>query len=249
MRGFIFLITFFSYSLLKSQPAVFYDFQLEDFETQIISMVSTQDAMYLLTDITRTDSSGALLEMNNDGQIVKVIHEFGEDELPHSLVGNNEYLFGTTRGSGKFFRYNIKDDIYSALRVFDPDESQEAKLVTLTDSVIWGVSFRSSVDEGSIFKLDLDGSSFTKVFNETNENNGQNPVDIHFSDTNIFVSFFNGGGIPYDDGAGGAIFSGSVARLTVDGQDFTRIFEGQDGIGTQPRSLEVVNNDLYIWYR
>lgn len=146
------------------------------------------------------------------------------------------------------FRYTPETGDFEFLKEFQSAEASQVRFKYFTDSVIWGRSIFSSEDEGNIFTINTDGTGFTKIYNNTNLDNGQNPVDFTITNNQIFVAFHNGGGIPYDDGTGGTSSSGSFASMDLDGGNFQTIVQGQDQEGTNPQSIVSYGEKLYGIY-
>ena len=146
---------------------------------------------------------------------------------------------------GSIFQYSLQDYSFEFIKDFAPEEAQGVRVKYVTDSVLWLSSQQSFVDKGSIAVIDKDGLNFSKVYNDTNFINGQNPIDFIFHNDSIYIACYNGGGIPYEDGSGSTSSSGSIIRVDAEGNGREIIIKGQDLIGTQPSSLFISNGVLF----
>ncbi len=247
------LLTLFCLYGRAQHLTTLYDHDGDDFDFRALAMVAIGDSLYGVTEGNFVDDLGSLFRIDENGEGYNIIRSFdSEASSPYNLIGNDTILYGTTRasenGSGKLFKYSLEDYTFEFLYEFSNTEGQFISLKYITDSLIWGYANESFEDKGSIFTIGLDGTSFTKIYNNTNLTFGQNPADICIVDEHIFIACFNGGGMPYLDSGGDSNSSGSVIRVDLDGSNYTKIFEGEDGIGTQPQSLSMIDEKLYILF-
>jgi hypothetical protein len=211
-------------------------------------MVGTNDSLYIISNCP--DGKGAFFRIDENGLGHKVIWKFdGEVYFPYSLMVYDDIIYGTTRfsanGGGAIFRYSLQDYSFEIVKDFDSQIVQDIEIKYVIDDVLWLTSQYSSEDKGSIFTIKTDGTDFKKIFNDTNSEDGQNPVDFVFHEGKIYIAYFNGGGIPYPDGTGSFTESGCIIRINEDGTGYEKIIVGQDGVGTQPHSLIIRENKLF----
>ena len=230
-----------------SHLSLIYNFEGADFDHSVIEMVGTNDSLYIVGNTP--DGRGILYRIDETGDGYEVIWEFDEVNFaPSSLLAGDTILYGTTRfssnGGGTIFRYSLKDFSFKIIRDFDPNEVQEVQIKYITDSVLWLSSQQSFVDEGSLFIINKDGTGFKKIYNDTNLEKGQNPVDFVFHESHIYIACNNGGGNPYADGTGSTVSSGSIIRIKTDGTSYENLIQGGDNVGTQPQSLIIRENKL-----
>ncbi|MFO7939940.1 MAG: T9SS type A sorting domain-containing protein, partial [Bacteroidales bacterium] len=228
--------------------SLIYDFEGADFDYAVKSMVGQNDSIYIIGNTP--NGQGVFFKIDESGEGYEAIWEFDDvNYAPRSLMANDSVIYGTTRfsenGGGTLFKYSLKDYAFEFVADFAPTDVQEVEIEYITDSVLWFSSQWSFVDEGSIFTLEKDGSQLTKIYNDTNSEKGKNPVDFVFHNDSIYIACYNGGGIPYPDGTGGTVLSGSIIAINVDGSGYNRIVQGQDGVGTEPRSLIIREDTLY----
>ena len=245
----IFLIVFatarFGYNQ-ESHLSLIYDFEGEDFENSVKAMVGVNDSLYVICKTP--NERGIMFRIDGEGNGYKVIWEFDDvNWAPQSLVANDTVIYGTTRfsstGGGALFKYSLKDYTFEFLVDFDPFEVKKTYVKYITDSVLWMSSVESYNDFGSIFSIQKDGSDMKKVYNDTSEEKGQNPIDFVFYNDSIYIACYNGGGIPHE--SEGNVSSGSFIRIKSDGTGYENIIQGGDHVGTQPQSL-IIREDKII---
>ena len=246
----VILIIISNYSSF-GQPSTFFDFEGEDFQFSVAGMVATEDSLYVITRGVGKETNGLLLGFNKEGNH-KIIKTFdGTAYNPNSLIGNATILYGTTSSSknlgGAIFKYTINTGQFEIIKDLSSNQVVDIEIVHITDSVLWGLSWGSYEDNGSIFTIGLDGSGFRKIYNNTNLTLGQNPQDFEIVGNHIYISCYNGGGIPYSDNFGGGR-SGSIIRINTDGTGYTNIFQGQNLLGTKPRSLVRNGDEIYVFF-
>jgi len=228
--------------------SLIYDFEGADFDYAVRGMVGQNDSIYVIGNTP--NGQGVFFKIDENGEGYEAIWEFDDvNYAPRSLMANDSVIYGTTRfsenGGGTLFKYSLKDYAFEFVVDFAPTDVQEVEIEYITDSVLWFSSQWSFVDEGSIFTLEKDGSQLTKIYNDTNSEKGKNPVDFVFHNDSIYIACYNGGGIPYSDGAGGTVLSGSIIAINADGSGYNCIVQGQDGVGTEPWSLTIRQDTLY----
>lgn len=231
----------------NSHLSLIYDFDGEDFDYSVKGMVGTNDSLYVISNTP--NGRGVLFRIDENGDGYEVIWEFDDiNYAPNSIISNDTIIYGTTRFSsnhgGTLFKYSLRDYSFEIVKDFDPNEVQEVQIKYVTDSVLWLSSQWSSIDEGSIFIINPDGTGFEKIYNDTNSEKGQNPVDFVFHEAKIYIACYNGGGIPWSDGTGSTVSSGSFIRINADGTGYEKIIPGGDKVGTQPQSLIIQENKL-----
>jgi hypothetical protein len=232
----------------KSHLSLIHDFDGENFDYAVKGMTGTNDSLYV---ISRTpNGQGVFFRIDENGGGYEEIWEFDEVTFdPSSIISNDTVIYGTTRFSsnlgGALFKYSLTDYKFEIIKDFDWNEVQEARIKYVTDSVLWFVSVESIADRGSIFTINPDGTGLKKIYNDTNFEKGQNPVDFVFHEGKIYIACYNGGGIPYTDDYGYTVSSGSFIRINADGTGYEKIIPGGDKVGTQPQSLIIQENKLF----
>lgn len=240
-----------SFSLIglcqESHLSLVHDFEGADFDHSVKGMVGTNDSLYIIGNTP--DGKGVFFRMDENGNGYEMIWAFDKVNFaPNSIIANDTVIYGTTRfssnGGGILFKYSLKDFSFEIIKNFHSNEAQEVQVKYITDSVLWLSSQWSLVDEGSICIINKDGTDFKKIYNDTNLEKGQNPVDFVFHENHIYIACYNGGGNPYPDGTGSTVYSGSFIRIKADGTGYENLIKGGDNVGTQPQSLIIRENKL-----
>ena len=231
----------------ESHLSRIYDFNGKDFDFSVKGMVGMNDSLYVLSNTPNQKGKFFRIDENGDGY--KMIWEFDDlNYQPYSLVANDSVIYGTTRfspsGGGSIFEYSLKDYSFKFIKDFSADDVQDIQVKYITDSVLWLLSQSSFNDYGSIFSIKKDGADFKKIYNNTNQVKGQNPVDFVFHNDSIYIAFYNGGGKTYVDASGTSNSSGCFVRIKTDGTGYEKIIDGGDDKGTQPQSLIIQENKL-----
>jgi hypothetical protein len=232
----------------NSHLSLIYDFEGNNFDHSVTGMVGANDSLYIISNTP--DGRGIFFRIDENGNGYDVIWEFDNVHYaPSSLMCNDTIIYGTTRFSsnygGAIFKYSLTDYSFEIVKDFPANEVQEVQIKYVTDSVLWLSSQASFEDEGSIFTINPDGTGFQKIYNDTNLEKGQNPVDFIFHDNKIYIACYNGGGTPTSDGMGGTVSSGCFIRINADGTGYENIVPGGAHVGTQPQSLIIRENKLF----
>lgn len=231
----------------ESHLSLIYDFKGNDFDNSVSGMVGTNDSLYIVS--STVDGRGVFFRIDQNGEGYKVIWEFDNvNYAPNSLIANDTIIYGTTRfsagGGGGVFQYSLLDYSFKFIKNFNIDEAQETRIKYITDSVLWLSSQSSSVDNGSIFSLQNNGTGMKKLFKDFSAENGQNPTDFIFHKDSVYIACY-AGGPTYPDGVGSYVYSGCIIRIKSDGTGYENIIKGGDDKGTQPQSLVAKDDVLY----
>lgn len=247
----LFILLFFTtiYSSSFAQLQNIFGFTTERANSVPAEIVVVGDSLYVIDVYAGPDRKGELYRTDKNGNGYHSIKLFDNEAFnPTGLVGNDTILYGTTifseTGRGKMFQYSLTTGEFKFTKQFSGYDGQALQFKYITDSLIWGYVGTSWEDNGSIFTIKPDGTEFTKVYNNTNLTTGQTPVDMLIVGDEIFVSFANGGGIPWMEGSI-TRYSGSVGKMKLDGSNFQTIVQGEEGKGTRPRSLINYQGKIY----
>ena len=185
--------------------------------------------------IYRVDTSGA------DFTILRTLT--GLQGFPNSLIqGADGDLYGTTSaadGSGTIFKMDTAGTTLTPLHVFDSKDGvgvgNLSSLIQATDGKLYGTTSRGgNAGDGTIFRLDTDGTSFETVYSfDDFEAEGAWPGGglVQASDGNLYGALTIGFG-----------FSGSIFKIDPDGVSLLTLHEFVSGEGT-PRGALVEASD------
>lgn len=224
-----------------------YDFNGDDFDYGVKGMVGANDSLYILSNTP--DGRGIFFRIDGDGNGYKVIWKFDNiNYAPGSLLTDGNVIYGTTRlsaqGGGALFRYSLQDYSFTFIKDFNYLDISEVQVKYIKDDILWLCSQGSSVDNGSICTIKNDGTQFEKIYNDTNLEKGQNPVDFVFHEDNIYIACY-GGGVLIPTGSGTFEYTGCFIRIKSDGTGYQKLVNGgEEDKGTQPQSLIIRENKL-----
>jgi uncharacterized repeat protein (TIGR03803 family) len=197
-------------------------------------------------------NQGAIFRLNKDGSNYRVIRSLNgaarEGTRPYGalLEGSDGALYGTASLSGNtnlgaIFKLNKDGSGYRVLHDFTNSVTEGAQLY---GSLIWGAdghlygttAFGGKTDQGTVFKLNKDGSGFGVIYHLSGGPSGASPY---------------GGVIEGGDGAlygaanaGGNVGRGGVFKLAKDGSGFGLLHHFTDGEGSlKPYSKLLVARD------
>jgi uncharacterized repeat protein (TIGR03803 family) len=158
------------------------------------ALVQASDgALYGTTSVGGSSGAGTVFKLNADGTGYTVVHNFGsianDGANPSAALvqANDGALYGTTSaggstGVGTVFKLNLDGTGYTVLYNFGliPNDGAEprAALVQASDGALYGTSVHggSGSQGGTVFKLNLDGTGYTVLYNFGSfPNDGANP--------------------------------------------------------------------------
>jgi len=174
-----------------------------------------------------TSGAGTVFKVNTDGTGFTTVHDFtgssdgGDPQSGLVLSGNT--LYGTTysggsSGEGTVFKVNTDGTGFTALHAFSYSGSDgvnpAAGLIlsgnTLYGTTVWG----GSSGEGTVFKINTDGTGFTILYSFTGGSDGTAPTAGLILSGNTLYGTANEGGSSGD---------GTVFKINTDGTGFTTL--------------------------
>ncbi|MBS1487991.1 MAG: gliding motility-associated C-terminal domain-containing protein [Bacteroidetes bacterium] len=195
------------------------------------ALISDGTFLYGMTNgIGSSYQYGTLFKIMPDGTSFSVIVNFNNSSPgatpTGSLVYDGTYLYGTTTEYGANSRgtiFKVKTDGSGLTKILDNDigtygQNPEGTLL-LSGSVLYGVKSGGGAGvppfyPGTVFKINTDGSSYTKLFFFDTE--GGSPYGSLYSDGTFLYGMTNKGGI-YNDG--------TVFKIKADGTGFQRLYD------------------------
>ncbi|MEO7991343.1 MAG: choice-of-anchor tandem repeat GloVer-containing protein [Chryseolinea sp.] len=141
--------------------------------TSIISLA--QDQLWGVTSMGGVNNAGTIFHVNTDGTNHTVVKAFsaGANTPYGSLtLGSNNELFGMTsvggeKNRGVIFKLNSDGTSYTVLHDFLGEDGARplGSLIVGKDGKLYGVTNNGgSSNKGVIFKMNQDGSGYTKIF-------------------------------------------------------------------------------------
>ena len=217
-------------------------------------------ALYGTTYSGGTSNAGTVFKLNKDGSGYATLRDLGQDYGPkwpmgRLLQGSDGALYGTAPVvgtitepyfSGVVFRLMPDGSQWTNLFLFQFSEHfPAAGLIEGADGALYGTLSRGGLSSdayGSIFKINKDGSGYTRLkrFSSASVLDAARPVAPLFqaSDGRLYGT----------TESGGAFGDGAVFALSTNGSDY-RIVADKSGTGTdgeQPNELTQASDGL--WY-
>jgi uncharacterized repeat protein (TIGR03803 family) len=133
---------------------------------------------------TGTPGAGVIFRIKTDGTGYTKIHDFdgvnGGYSLGKLMQASNGYIYGRTLGNNKIFRIKVDGSDFSI--IFEANTSTGtglgAKLIQGPDNNLYGTLTSGGANlVGVIFRINLDGTGFTKLI-DCSEANGRNPQGL-----------------------------------------------------------------------
>lgn len=157
------------------------------------------------------------------------------------LIGNTLYGItegGGTLGSGTLFRIDIDGSNFSVIRSFDlnNDGSTSEDGVVYDGMALYGVcSVGGPSGDGTLWKVNLDGSNFTVLHNFNYNSDQSSPMTKPLISSGILYGTLHGGGNP-----------GGVYSINTDGTNFQLIHTFDGTTGMHPvGGLTEIDNQLW----
>ncbi len=189
----------------------------------------TDGALYGTTHQDGTSGNGTIFKLNPDGTGFTFLLNFdysttGGQPYAGLIRGTDGALYGTasnggSRGAGTVFKLNPDGTGFAVLKNFDSATTGgflRGRLMQGTEGALYGTAGEGgSNNNGTVFKLNPDGTGFTVLQNFNYTTTGGNPDAglMQGVDGALYGTTSNGG-------SGGA---GTVFRLNPDGTGFTVI--------------------------
>ena len=193
--------------------------------------------------------NGTIFKLNTDGSGFTVLYAFpypDHGEPYGGLIRSGDTLYGTTGeggslGAGSVFAIKTNGTGFTNLHTFSyeaNDASSPYAGLTRAGSTLYGTTiFGGTGGGGVVFKMNIDGSGYTNIYNFTGGLDGANPqpVLILLSNTLYGTCEF-----------GGSLYKGSVFWVNIDGSGFTNLHSFNGYEGSYPTSgLVLSGNSLY----
>jgi uncharacterized repeat protein (TIGR03803 family) len=215
--------------------AVLYSFTGgSDGSTPYSGLILSSNTLYGTASTGGTFDNGTVFSLNTDGTSFAILHSFAatfgpfpstnsDGAAPQAgllLLGSS--LFGTaasgaSEGFGTVFTVNSDGTGFKTLHDFSGSAdggNPYAGLVSEGNTLYGATSSGGSLDHGTAFKINADGTGFATLYNFTGANDGANPKGgLILSNKTLYGTA----------GAGGGSGNGTVFALGTDGTGFTNL--------------------------
>ncbi|MGZ3903311.1 MAG: choice-of-anchor tandem repeat GloVer-containing protein [Bacteroidia bacterium] len=206
--------------------------------------------LYGLTQGGGTNSRGTIFKIKKDGTSYIKLYEFNYSPDGHgpigSLISDGIYLYGITENGGVNDNgtiFKIKNDGSAYMKIFDfasisTGDNPRGSLL-YDGNFLYGLTYSGGLNnKGTIFRIKTDGTSFSKMYDFTNGNDGANPCGSFILNNNyLYATTFNGG----------INNNGTIFRIKTDGTNYLKLLDFKDTIhGNNPNGfLTCDGNYLY----
>jgi uncharacterized repeat protein (TIGR03803 family) len=231
---------------------------------------ATDGCLYGTTQNGGDYDLGAVFKMNKDGTGYEVLHSFAGTNGPGPssdgaspsaglVQGADGVLYGTTScddlyeggdqsesfinvvGNGTVFRLELDGSGYQVLKHFTgglDGSCPYGGLIQATDGMLYGTTFNGGAGEGTVFRLNPDGSGYAviKSLGGTNGNFPQTGL-LQGSDGRLYGTTQSGGPL-----SGGALFA---MELDGTGIQVLKAFGGTNGNSPQAGLMRGLDGALY----
>ncbi len=201
------------------------------------SLVSDGTFLYGMTEGGGTNNLGVIFKIKSDGTgFVKLLDFAGTangSEPYGSLFFDGTFLYGMTTSGGT----NNVGTIFKIM----PDGTGYTKLLDMAATAngsypngslisdgtfLYGMASEGGTsNEGTVFKINKNGTGFIKLLNFTGAANGSNPFGSLLYDGTFLY------GMTY---SGGTINDGTIFKIKTDGTGYVRMFNFNLSIGDRP---------------
>jgi len=219
------------------------------------SLLQSGSNLYGMTSTKGGSGSGTIFQIGADGTGYNILYSFGSGTFgPRgSLIQSGTTFYGLNPGddpingvnnsAGSVFEIQSDGSGYYVLHAFGTQGGNAANgyfpfgSLVQSGSTLYGMTSSSSLDAGTIFKVNTDGTGFTTLFSFDN-NSGTSPRGSLILSGSTLYGMTHTGGI---DG------SGTIFSIGTDGSDFTVLhnFDPNPSGGGAGGSLIMDGSTLY----
>ena len=211
------------------------------------SLTLAGDSLYGMTAQGGSNSYGVIFKINKSGSGYQKMLDFkgatGYDPYgSFTLSGDSLYgmtTYGGTNGRGVIFKINKSGSGYQKLLDFDGTNkgSNPSGSFTQVGNSLYGMTSSGGVsNKGVVFKINKDGTGFSKLKDCTIAPQGSYPNDVVTDGTYLYATTRNGGA----NGLGG------IFKTNMDGTGYQQLLEFNGTNGATPcSSLTLVGDSLY----
>jgi uncharacterized repeat protein (TIGR03803 family) len=175
-----------------------------------------------------SSNQGTLFKLNTDGTGYTVLKSYAASDGANPNAGltlSGSVLYGTTEqggsaGGGTVFSVNTDGTGYTVLNNFtgiDGDGRSPDGVLTLSGSVLYGTTYYGgSMDSGTVFKVNTDGSGYSVLKRFDYSNDGARPSGaLLLSGGILYGTASQGGSSSY-----GLVVQGTVFKLNTNGTGY-----------------------------
>jgi uncharacterized repeat protein (TIGR03803 family) len=213
-------------------------------------LVAVGSMLYGTTYAGGSSNAGTVFAINANGGGFSNVYNFtgGNDGRgPQAgLILSSNMLYGTTElggssGNGTVFAVNTNGGGFTNVYSFNggPDGADPESGLVLMSNTLYGTASLGGQDgDGSVFRVNTDGTAFTNIHSFSGGTNGANPgAGLVLSGATLYGTTTNGGSSSY----------GTVFRVNTDGSSPSNVYTftgGSDGANPEA-GLVLAGSTLY----
>ena len=213
------------------------------------SLISDGNFLYGMTRIGGKNDLGTIFKINPDGTgYTKLLDFYGTSNgsNPHSsLISIGSALYGMTHNGGAhnlgtIFKINHDGTDYAKLMDFDgANNGRNPQGFLISDGTsLYGMTWLGGThDLGTIFKINLDGTGYTKLMDFNGTSNGARPQGSLVTDGTSLYGMTTWGGM-HDQGI--------IFKIDPDGTDFTKLADFGTVSGSFPRG-SLISDGTFLY--
>jgi uncharacterized repeat protein (TIGR03803 family) len=192
-----------------------------------------------------TEDNAGIFKINTDGSgfaKIQFVPQFGQYLKSPALTLVGSELFGFTSGDGlssEIFKFNTLNDTFSKVFKFGTSASGMLPKSTLveSDNFLYGNTYSGgSYDMGTLFRINKDGSGFTKLFDFKENETGVRPIgQLTLAGNTLYGTTAGTDRMDY----------GGIFKINLDGTGFTVLHKFDETNGSPNGSLVLHKGSLY----
>ncbi|MDD5571012.1 MAG: T9SS type A sorting domain-containing protein [Bacteroidales bacterium] len=200
------------------------------------------------TEVGGINNEGVLFKIKTDGTGFTKLIDFGNIDTGSfpkgALILSGNILYGVTAnggspGPGTIYKINTDGSNFTQILDFNPVSkgSYPNYSIILHNGTLFGMTLHGGTnDKGVIFKVRTDGSSYTKLLDFDDVNNGSYPLSSFVLDGSYLYGTTN---------SSSTLNNGILFKIDTNGTGFVKLFEF-DGInkGNSPFGRLILNNNI-----
>ncbi len=193
--------------------------------------------LYAMAYVGGPNFEGTIFKIKTDGTNFKTVHEFsgitsGSYPIGNSLITDGTYFYGMTNNGGlnegTVFRLRDIPENSTILNFTGTATGNYPTYTRLTcdGTSLYGMTSRGGTnDEGVVFKVNQDGSSFNKLYDFGPAPDGERPHGSLYNDGTFLYGMTSSGGSSFLNN------QGTIFKIKPDGTSYLKIFNF-DGTAT-----------------
>ena len=212
-------------------------------------LTDTEDSVFLVTQEMGRHDGGVLSSFDTSGSPFPGAYHFGYSlngfrPTAGIIKGTDGKLYGTAKiggadGAGILYSVNADGTSYTRLHEFTDAQGYDlsGKLLEASDGKLYGTSAQSTTSNGTIYRINKNGTGFEIIYSYLDLANGYSPLGSLVEDNTGSLY-----GVTYYSTPGGGI----VFKMNKDGTGYTvlKMFDGA-GIFNPATGLTISGDYLY----